>query len=531
MHYIGLYAQDSWRVRRNLTVNYGLRWDVSAFPYATNNEIATLIYGEQSRAFPGAPLGLVYPGDPGVPRTMAPTGYHNFAPRLGLAYSPSFSGGILRKITGGPGKSSVRVGYGMFYTELEGVSLQIGQPFTPYGLFYYSPLPPLFATPYVDLATGDSEGQRFPGAFPPPPSPSHPDTNVNFSNFEPVSSEPVIYHGNKLPYTESYSLSLERQFGSDTLLGLTYAGAQGHRLIVGLEANPGNPALCLSLSQQSEVMPGTQPCAPFGEDGTYYPAAGGVVNSTRQLYGPNIGSDAFYDTMGNSSFNALEITVRHASDRSEFLASYTYSKAMDNSSGLGDQVYPFNYKVSKALSAFDTTNNFVVSYTYTLPFDRWSRRRRLAGGWRLSGVTRFATGFPVGLGESDDNSLLGTSGSGIGGEVDVPNYTPGSLNRTNPRSGLPYFNTSLFSPEALGQFGDANRRFFHGPGLNNFDLALLKELRLTETKSFEFRAEWFNIFNHAQFGAPSGNVSSSIFGLVTSANAPRIGQMAVKFFF
>jgi len=531
MHYIGLYAQDSWRVRRNLTFNYGLRWDVSSFPYATNNEIATLIYGEQSQAFPGAPLGLVYPGDPGVPRTMAPTGYHNFAPRLGLAYSPSFSDGILRKITGGPGKSSVRVGYGIFYTELEGVSLQIGQPYTPYGLYYYSPLPPLFATPYVDLATGNSEGQRFPGVFPPPPSPSHPDTNVNFSNFEPVSSEPVIYHGNKLPYTESYSLSLERQFGSDTLVGLTYAGAQGHRLIVGLEANPGNPALCLSLSQPSEVMPGTQPCAPFGEDGTYYPATGGVVNSTRQVYGANIGSDAFYDTMGNSTFNALEVTVRHASERSEFLASYTYSKAMDNSSGLSDQVYPLNYRISKALSAFDTTNNFVVSYTYTLPFDRWSRRRTLAGGWRLSGVTRFATGFPVGLSESDDNSLLGTSGSGIGGEVDVPNYTPGSLNRTNPRSGLPYFNTALFSPEALGQFGDANRRFFHGPGLNNFDLALLKELPLTETKSFEFRAEWFNIFNHAQFGAPSGNVNSAIFGLVTSANAPRIGQMAIKFFF
>jgi len=166
-----------------------------------------------------------------------------------------------------------------------------------------------------------------------------------------------------------------------------------------------------------------------------------------------------------------------------------------------------------------------------LPFDRLSRRTRLASGWKLSGVTRFATGFPVGLSESDDNSLLGTSGSGIGGEVDVPNYTPGSLNRTNPRSGLPYFNTSLFSPEALGQFGDADRRFFHGPGLNNFDMALVKDLRLTESKSMEFRAEWFNIFNHAQFGSPNGNVDSSIFGLVTSANAPRIGQVAIKFVF
>ena len=137
----------------------------------------------------------------------------------------------------------------------------------------------------------------------------------------------------------------------------------------------------------------------------------------------------------------------------------------------------------------------------------------------------------MGLSESDDNSLLGTNGSGLGGEVDVPNHTLGSLNFMNPRKGLPYFNTSLFSPEALGQFGDANRRFFHGPGLNNFDMALVKDLRLTETKSLEFRAEWFNIFNHAQFGEPNGNIDSSIFGLVTSANPPRIGQVAMKFFF
>jgi hypothetical protein len=135
------------------------------------------------------------------------------------------------------------------------------------------------------------------------------------------------------------------------------------------------------------------------------------------------------------------------------------------------------------------------------------------------------------LSEQDDNSLLGTGTSGIGGDVDVPNYTPGSLNRTNPRTGLPYFSTSLFSLEAIGQFGDANRRFFHGPGLNNFDMALVKDVRLTESKSFEFRAEWFNIFNHAQFWSPNGDINSGAFGLVTGANAPRIGQLALKFFF
>jgi len=530
MHYLGLYGQDSWRARRNLTINYGLRWDVNQFPYATNNKIATFIYGEQSVAFPGAPLGLVYPGDPGVPRSLAPTGYHNFAPRIGLAYSPSASSGILGKITGGPGKSSLRVGWGMFYTELENLAIQEGQPFTPYGLFWVSPLPPLFSEPYVDRGTGISEGQRFPGVFPSSPSPSHPQPNVDFAPFEPISSAPAPAHTNRLPYSEDYSVAVQRQFGSNTMVALSYVGAQGHRLLTDLLANIGNPALCLSLSQKSEVMPGTPTCGPFGADGTYYPVSGGVVNGTRAPYPPGIGANVFYDTMANSNYNALQASLRHTSGRMEFLAGYTYSKVLDNGSGIGEQVYPLNYKTTKALSAFDSTHNFVVSYSYTIPFDKLSRHNRIAGGWRISGLTRFATGFPVTLSEPDDNSLLGTNGSG-GAQVDRPDYTPGNLNFTNPRARLPYFNTSLFSPEPLGQLGTSSSRFFHGPGLNNFDMALVKDVRLTESKSIEFRAEWFNIFNHAQFEEPHGNFLSGEFGLVTGAYAPRIGQVAMKFVF
>lgn len=529
-HYFGLYGQDSWRASRNLTLNYGLRWEVSQFWYSPRNEVDAMIPGEQSVAFPGAPKGLLFPGDPGIPSTIAPTSYHNFGPRIGLAYSPSLTGGILGAITGGPGKSSIRLGYGLFYSEVEDLSLQIETDY-PFGLYYVSPVPPMFTTPYVDRGTGRSEGQRFPVAFPPPPSPSHPDTSVNWAQFEPVASNPVVYSGDRLPYTEDYSITAQRQFGSNTLVTLTYQGAQGHRLLTGLEANPGNPAVCLSVSQHSEVMPGTPTCGPSGENGVYYPITGGIINGTRAPFGPLFASNAWYDTMGNSNYNAFEASVRHTSGRMEFLAGYTYSKAMDNASGLGDQVYPFNYKLTKALSAFDTTNNFVVSYSYTLPFDRWFGHSRLASGWTFSGITRFATGFPVTLNEQDDNSLLGTGTSGIGGGVDVPNYTPGSLNFTNPRSGLPYFNTSLFSPERIGEFGTANRRFFHGPGLNDFDLALLKNFRFTESKSLEFRAEWFNTFNHAQFMAPNGNINAGTFGLVTSAYAPRIGQLALKFNF
>jgi hypothetical protein len=147
-------------------------------------------------------------------------------------------------------------------------------------------------------------------------------------------------------------------------------------------------------------------------------------------------------------------------------------------------------------------------------------------------------GLPILLQEPDDNSLLGTGFSGpCGCMVDVPNVTPGSLQITNPRKGNPdtltnpYFNTALFSNEAIGRLGDANRRYFYGPGLNNWDLALLKDLRLTESKRLEFRAELFNAFNHVQFGLPQGNILNSSFGFVTSANAARIGQFAVKFYF
>lgn len=529
-HYLGLYGQDSWRARPNLTFNYGLRWDVIQFWYSPKNEVDAMIPGEQSIVFPGAPTGLVFPGDPGVPRTIAPTGYHNFAPRLGLAYSPSISSGTLGKITGGPGKSSIRLGYGIFYTQIEDLNLQVETDY-PFGLYYVAPVPPLFATPYVDRATGKSEGQRFPVAFPPPPSRSHPDNNVNWAQFEPISSNPVIYGGDRIPYTEEYSLSVQRQFGSNTLLTLTYAGAEGHRLIVSLESNPGIPALCLSVSQPSEVMPGRPTCGPFGENGVYYPVTGGVINSTRAPFGPLFGANDYYTTIGNSNYNALESTLSHRSGRTDFLLGYTYSKSIDNGSGIVDHLYPFNHNATRGLSAFDITNNFVGSYSYILPFDKLCGQCSIAQGWQLSGITRFASGFPVTMNEQDDHSLLGTGAAGIGGDVDVPNFTPGNLEFNNPRKGDPYFNTSLFSPEQIGQFGNSKPRFFHGPGENNFDMALLKTFRLPESKSLEFRAEFFNVFNHTQFSLPSGNINSGTFGFVTQAQAARIGQLGLKLSF
>jgi hypothetical protein len=135
--------------------------------------------------------------------------------------------------------------------------------------------------------------------------------------------------------------------------------------------------------------------------------------------------------------------------------------------------------------------------------------------------------------ENDDHSLIGNTATGPNGNsTDVPNFTPGKiLAQTNPRNGGTYFNTSLFSPEAIGQYGNSNRRFFGGPGINNFDMALAKDTHFTESMSLELRFEFFNVFNHAQFNTPTGLINSGSFGAVTSAANPRIGQVAAKFHF
>jgi Carboxypeptidase regulatory-like domain/TonB dependent receptor len=530
--YIGLFAQDSWRALSNLTLNYGLRWDVSRPWSELHNEIETLVPGLQSQVFPGSPVGWVFPGDPGVPSTLAPTRYKNFAPRLGLAYSPSAENGLLRRLTGEPGKFSVRAAWGLFYSTFEGATNfnEIGD--APFGNYYGSPVPPEYVTPFVDRGTGNIEGQRFP--VPPPPansSPSHPDNSINWANFLPIGTSPAFWYKNVLPYAEEYELSLQRQLGSATLVSLSYVGSQGHHLLSSLEANPGDEALCLGVSQLSQVVPGTSTCGPNGENGVYSPIAGGTIDSTRGPYGPNFTSEGYFITAGQSNYNSFQASVRERFSHLNLLAGYTYSKSLDNSSGYGEQINVVN-PGQYSLSAFNVAQNFVVSYDYDLPLYLISGPKVLVNGWKLTGITRFSTGNPVTLFEVDDRSLLGTAGAGaISLPVDRPNFTAGPLNKGNPRTGNPYFNTSLFSAEDLGTVGTANRRFFAAPGLNNFDAALLKDTAIREALRLEFRAELFNAFNHAQFGQPDGNFNSSTFGIVSTANPPRIMQLSLKLLF
>ena len=491
-----------------------------------------------------------------MPRTLAPIQYHNFAPRIGFAYSPDTTDGLLGKIFGGPGKTSIRVGYGIFYSAIEDATgfVEVGD--APYGLYYSSPEPTLLATPFIDRGTGNNEGKKFPFTFPPTNvSPKNPDTSFNWVQATPISGSDYLYPHDKIPQVQEFEFSLQRQIGSATVASVSYVGSVGRHLLTFEDSNPANAALCTTLSNPANLLvtagqPPQTPCGPFGEDNSYVLApgvtvnspnavtAGGVttVNGTRETFGINFGSNPYMITAVSSSFNSLQVSVKHNEKYSNFLVAYTYEKSIDNGSTSFDATNPFNPRSSRALSVFDVPQDLTVSYTVQLPFDKFGggNMKRVTSGWELSGIATFAKGEPVQISESDDQSLSGTFDDAI----DEPIYSGSGplFVSKNPRNsaGQPYFNPNFFQQEPIGTVGNVMRRFFSGPGIYNFDMALLKDTKITESLSAQFRAEAFNVFNHAQFNNPSGNFNNSGaggFGFVTSARDPRIMQLAVKFLF
>ena len=282
------------------------------------------------------------------------------------------------------------------------------------------------------------------------------------------------------------------------------------------------------------MAPGTPTCGPFGESNGYTSASGQTVNGTRQVFGSNFGSVDWLSTIANANYNALQLSVRHSGKRLELQAGYTYGKSLDNSSSIAEQLNPLNYRATYAPSAFDLKHNFVISYRYEIPFERlFGSGSGLATGWTLSGITRLGAGFPVTFTNASDNSLLGTQPDGVNGfGVDLPNLKAGPLDLNHdPRHGLPYFNTSLYSLQPLGETGTAARRLFYGPGMQNFDASLAKSVRLGENRYLQLRLEAFNVLNHTQFFGPAsvnGEITSSAFGQVVGAAPPRLMQAAIK---
>ena len=529
--YLGLFVADTWKARPNLTVNLGLRWDVARPWSDVFGRLTTPVPGVQSTKFPDAPAGNLVPGDPGVPSTISPTQYKNFGPRIGLAWAPQ--GGIW-----GDNKTSIRAAYGIYYLGAadNGNFGILGD--APWGLYWASPAPTEFASPYITRATGVSQGQHFPFVFPSGPGPF---PNFQFGSLMPLYL-PGYYNHNKTQMAEHYNLSIQRQLDPSTVLTVSYVGTQGHHIQVGKDILWGDAALCQSIAAADP----TDPCGPGGEGNvytvggqTYYGTLTGLINN--QAISPNyvnsnggpvvaFASATYLINAANSNYNSLQVSAERRARDLTFLVSYTYAHSLDSYSAKYDPRDPSrNY----GPSTFDMRHNLVFSYNWEIPFARFLGSRRITTGWHLTGISRFNTGTPIGLKVGGDIALTNLG-------LDYPTFV-GAIHKSNPRDSAnnQYFNPSAFASnlscgyETCGVTGTAKQYSFSGPGAINTDLGLEKDTRITESMAFNVRFEMFNVFNHANFltSGVVGNTSSSQFGDATQAAPGRIGQISAKFIF
>ncbi|MGH9407156.1 MAG: carboxypeptidase-like regulatory domain-containing protein [Terriglobia bacterium] len=538
------YAQDQWQIRPNFTVTYGVGWDIET-PYTNlafgGKLINAFRVGQQSTVFPAAPVGLLWPGDKGISSTGGvPTQYHDFAPRAGFAWSP-----------GSSRNWSVRAGAGLYYNrgEEEGSLQNIGAP--PYMLTGFGVgdqgCSPSFAAPYVGWCPGInggpptpfSEPNKFP--FSPPTG-----SQVNFSEFEPMSLNVFSPHFG-VPRSVNYNLTIERQVTPSMIFDIGYVGNLGRHLegASSLQyagdppgVNPGAVALNCSFSNLGFCDPGS-----FSLDKQYGP------NYAPTVYG-DLGQQ---ETDFNSNYNSLQISVNKTFTHGlQFQASYTYARYFDYTSNLESSAFnapgidPFNWHNMYGPSDNDAPQRFVFNYYYTLPIYHFIHRLRpLTDGWTLTGITTFQSGFPLGLWDSANPSLVCWEYLYYSCP-DRPNETGAPLNIGNPRTytlngnSHYYFNPAAYSMPAAGAgIGNSSRNPLHGPGLDNFDISLHKDIYITESTYFELRLETFNAFNHTQFKGPGNNsnggvitdVSDPRFGRVVSALDPRVVQLGGKIYF
>ena len=626
-----LYAQDSWKIKSNLTLNYGLRWELNT-PYVdTKNRIETFRPGQDTTKYPcwlsqqgantinnGAgsivaspgdcgptsaqyayfPTGLVFPGDKGVPQGLTSTYYKAIAPRIGLAWSPGWTDGWLKALTGGPGKSTIRGGYGIFYNPIEQLVLEQFSAEPPFGVSAFASSP-LFNTPYL-LQNGAQLPNNSRGVINQSPTTpcfdsAGPNGCVDWSLFRTDLLFGEFQPHLRTQYAEQFNLTLERQLTGSMLLRVAYVGTQAHRLLASRDLNYGNSQTCIDINNipgQScttlnsdnfysftvpagmtfhlPYAPGPTatspniPC-PFGNPHnpagcTIVGAAGGTPVELVGLRpysspnctptGPNLGngcpadgtsifSNIFQeDTTANSNYNGLQVSVeKNYSHGLLFQGSYTFSKAIDQGATFENELNPINPRATRGVSLLSAKHRFVFSPVWELPIPKKQGfAGKVANGWQVSAIVTYQSGFPIRIQDQNDAELQ----SSIFFESTNTPYQTGPTQFVNPRTnnGL-WFNTSTFCdpvvsascPQALGTFGNTPHALCCGPALSNTDLVIAKRTPITEKINTEFRAEFYNAWNHTEFENPDGNFTNSTFGQILKLRDPRVMQFALKFLF
>jgi hypothetical protein len=513
------YGQDTYRVSSRVTLNLGLRYEVPYPSTENNNEVNLFVPGAKSQVLPNAPAGLLYPGDPGVPRGLIPTQKTAFAPRVGVAWDVR-----------GDSKTVVSAAYGIFYE--------------PYYTGEGGPLQdPVSSPPYLKTQQISFPVNSFANPFYTP--------NPFSQDFPEPMTLLVVARNLHLPYAQDWNLNVQRSFGQDWLLQVGYVGTTGVRLPRFIEGNP--PVFVPGFSNSAAFCaPESPPCLNSTENN---------VNNRRLYSGCTLAPNSpncIYSSVGeiasaaNSAYNALEASLRKRfSHGLSFLASYTWSHSIDdvssfNITGSASQPVagendlaqnPFDLAAERGRSMFDSHQRLVLSYQWMLPFLQRSNSwyGHILGNWQLNGIVTAMSGGPFTVFDSNDVSLQGQAPEITGFSANRPNLI-GNPN-SGPRTPQEWFNVSAFQqlqPDPLGRFevfGDEGRNVVQGPGYVNWDTSAFKNIRLTESKELQFRGELFNVLNHTNFRLPVSDIESPTFGQIQSDVSPRVIQVALKFLF
>jgi hypothetical protein len=547
------FAQDEWRVNKKLVLTLGVRYEYSSPKQDTHGVTFNIIPGLHSTVFPGAPNGLVFPGDKGAPRGVNFPDKNNWAPRFGFAWDPK-----------GDSKTSIRGGFGIFYDILKAEDnfQDNGQPpfFAGSNLsFIPPPGNPSADYPFLAQPFGNDIAVT-PNSFPSKPV-NH---NINFAaaGFLPYGGTSIFIDDAhlKTPYTYQYNLSIQREISRSTAVQIGYIGSRSHGLTSLVDANP----FVLGTTDRAlNLLPGNGTCTAANASQCSFTGIPEFKNLTK------------------ASYNALSASLtRQMTDarfigRTYFTFGYTYAHSIDTTSGFRErnsQVPTYNPNLFRASSDFDVRNRIVFSGSWDLPFDRMasSAPKRLTQGWTLSPLVAWYTGFPLDIfGQPDASGGFtnpGVSGAGDTQSGNIPHanltgqpitiFDPHQVQTLTGPSGTNtgnfYFNPAAFSNAqcgdqnnplatcvpsssiypatsqvvanpALRTYGSLPRNFFRGPGRTNFDLAFSKSTALTERVKLDIRADFFNIFNHAEFANPSTNIASHRFGRITRTGDPATG--------
>lgn len=480
-----LFIQDNWRLTPRLTLNAGVRWD-PYFPYTeTKGRVPCYAPGQKSQRFPNAPVGLIFGGpnnDPGCPAgSGSEADLLNVAPRLGFAYRLDSAG-----------KTAIRGGAGLYYTppgNHDSNGLVDTAPFGP--RFDYSGNLS-FVNPYGSIG--------IPNPFPQQYGPNLPTRDATFTL--PVSVYGFFQHNWHMPELATWNLTLEHQFAGDWVVRAGYSGNKGTYLASGaLGFREDNPAV-------------------------YLPGASTKTNTQNRRINPQFGSVGLFSSDNNSSYHAFKLNIeKRFAHGFSVLANYTFSKMIDDfgSSGTTD---PFNRRFDYGTSNDDIPHLAHFSAVWQIPHSNFHGvAGAVLSGWSLTGITTWRSGFPFSVVSGVDNSF-----SGVG--YDRADYIGGGASLDTGRSHgqliQRYFNTAAFVPNAIGTFGSSGKNILRAPNFFDTDMGLLKQNKITERTSLQFRAEFFNLFNNVNFSGPNNNLSSSSFGQITSAGSPRILQLALK---